>query len=152
MKQNKGFFVLWACLFLLFDALWSIALLSAASFTVQLRYGTGNPLWLCSFLCIAIACFILLWLFSRYLRWSSYVKSFTRFASFYWLYAFLGLVIAVFFSAYVMPKFHLLTFIDSKGFDYVASYLAYSLFGGVLPALLLRPVKKKGGVVDGGSI
>ena len=151
MKKTSALYAVWILLFFVIEAVWSISLLSIATLIVQARFGTVDSLWLFSLICVAAASYVLLVFFAHMLRWSGQDKMYQRFRSLYWLYAFVTLTLAVFFSAYVLPHFHFVSFVPGKGFDYVASYLIFAILGGVLPRILL-PKTKEGGVVDGGNI
>lgn len=151
MKKSPLLFVLWVLLFFAAEILFSIALLAVASLIAQARFAKGEPLWLASLLCVVLASYILMALATYMMRYGGCEKAYARFSSLYWLYAFIALVIAVFFSADVLPRFYWISFVDGKGFDYVASYLAFAILSGVLPRILLFKIKK-GGLVDGGNI
>lgn len=151
-KKNAFLFALRACLYLLLEMVWSIAMMTLASLSVQYRFNGGNPILIFSAVSVAFSSYVLMGVIAYLLRRNEQDKAYGRFCSLYWLYAFIGLVIAVFVSAYVWPRFHFLAFVDGKGFDYVVSYLAFALLSGVLPLILIQKKKKEGGVPNGGTI
>jgi hypothetical protein len=150
-KRTKRHFLPWACLFVFFLFFWFANLLVLASSLVEFRF-TGKGLMIFApaiSLVASLSCLLLL--FSFCLKGADKEKAFERFRGFYWLFAFISLVVNVFLSVYVLPQLNWVHFVEGKGFDYVLAYLIATVFGGITPFLfLLTP--KKGGQRDGGTI
>jgi len=150
-KKTKRHFFLWACLFVLFLFLWCADLLVLAPSLVEFRF-TGEGLMIFApaiSLAVGLLCSLLL--FSLCLKRADREKAFERFRGFYWLFAFMSLVITVFLSVYVLPQMNWVHFVEGKGFDYVFAYLIAAVLGGIIPFLFLL-MPKKGGQRDGGTI
>jgi hypothetical protein len=98
------------------------------------------------------ACLFCLAFLSLALRKSPFQKPFARFASCYWIFYFVDLILSVFFVYFVLYQKNIVYFSKTNGLYYFVAYLGFAVLAGILPALFLLPKSTKKGTPDGGTI